>query len=543
MLDSENLPEFDRDRFEGRIERPLSRVALLSCGGAVALIIVALLLRAGDLQLMRGVAYAKQAQDNQLNKSVLFADRGLITDRTGTPLAWNERQPQASTTEDFAERVYASYRGLAHAVGYVHLPAKDSSGFYYRDSFVGLDGAERAYDGMLAGLNGLKLVETDARGQTVSESVIQPPAPGQKVILALDSKVTQGLYDILAARAGEARAQGAAGVVMNVATGEILALTSYPEYNQNIMVSGDAAAIASYINDPRQPFLDRATDGLYAPGSIVKPIVAVAGLTEGVITQQTQITSTGSISVPNPYDPAHPSIFKDWRVNGVMTVRDAIAVSSDVFFYEVGGGYLGQPGLGIAKLDRYFTLFGFGSDPGLPGFEAASGGIPTPQWKVATFPQDPTWRIGDTYHTAIGQYGMQVSPLQAVREAAVIANGGTLLTPTLMASSTPRGQTLPIVDSVLQIVREGMRQGVTSGIASAVDFPFVAVAGKTGTAQVGLHNQYQNAWMIGFWPYDNPQWAYAVVLEKMPAGTTVGGSIVMSDFFNWLRQNAPQYLQ
>ena len=226
-----------------------------------------------------------------------------------------------------------------------------------------------------------------------------------------------------------------------------------------------------------------------------------------------------------------------------MTVRDAIAVSSDVFFYEVGGGFQNQPGLGITKLDQYFKMFGFGSDPGLPGFSSAPGNVPTPEWKALNFPDDPTWRIGDTYHTAIGQYGMLLSPLQAAREAAAVANGGTLLTPSLLASTTPHGTKLPVDAYALEVAREGMRQGVTSGIVTAVNFPFVHVAAKTGTAQVGVHNEYQNSWIIGFWPFENPHYAFAVVYEKGPAGTPVGGSVTMAQFLEWIEQNAPQYLQ
>ena len=125
---------------------------------------------------------------------------------------------------------------------------------------------------------------------------------------------------------------------------------------------------------------------------------------------------------------------------------------------------------------------------------------------------------------------------------AAVASGNIAL-PTLVASSTPQLHSVDADPHALQVAREGMRQGVTEGIATAVNLPFVAVAAKTGTAQVGVRNEYQNAWMIGFWPYDNPHWAYAVVLERMPAGTQVGGSIVMNDFFNWLNTNAPEYLR
>ena len=546
LIDSQNISAFDTDQFEGRMERPLSRRSLSAAGLLVAVGALLLLARAGDLQILNGTAYAKQAEENQLEHVVLFADRGVIEDRAGRPLAWNDHAAgeAASSTapNDFAARMYATYRGIAHALGYAKAPAKDSSGFYFRDTFVGVDGAEKAFDEQLKGENGLTLTETDARGRVVSQAAIRPPQQGEKVVLSIDAEVNQGLYDSLAARARAAQAQGAAGVVMNVRTGELLALTSYPEYSPSLLERGDSAAITAYNADKHLPFLNRATDGLYAPGSIVKPLMAAAAIAEGVIDEHKQILSTGQLSVPNPYDPSKPTIFKDWRVNGWTDAREAIAVSSDVYFYEIGGGFESQPGLGIARIDQYLQRFGFGSDAGLKGFSEAGGTIPTPEWKAQNFPEDPLWRIGNTYHTSIGQYGTLVTPLQAVRMTAAIANGGVLLTPSLVASSTPQSKTVTIDSHALQVAREGMRLGVTDGVATAVNFPFVHVAAKTGTAQVGARNENQNAWMVGFWPYENPLYAYAVVLEKMPAGTQVGGSAVMSEFFRFLETNAPQYL-
>lgn len=540
LIDSANSGGFDLDRFEGRIERPLSRRSFVLAGGVLFLLSLGLLSRALDLQVMNGVAYAKQAKENQLEQRVIFADRGLIEDRTGAPLAWNER---ANIEDDFAARMYAAYRGLAHVVGYVKPPAKDSSGFYYRNAFVGVDGAEMAYDGLLKGENGIALTETDARGRVVSEAKVKPPVSGEKLTLSIDAKVNQGLFDQLADRARASHAQGAAGVIMDVRTGELLALTSYPEYSPQMMTVGDKAAIQSYNADRQRPFLNRATDGLYAPGSIVKPMMAAAAINEGIIDEFKQILSTGKLVLPNPYNPDQPSIFKDWRVNGWTDAREAIAVSSDIYFYEVGGGFEGQPGLGISRIDEYLRKFGLGHNPGLEGFSEVDGTIPTPEWKAENFPNDPTWRIGDTYHTAIGQYGTLVTPLQAVRMTAAIANGGTLLTPSLFASTTPQGVKLDISPHALEVAREGMRQGVTTGIATAVNFPFVKVAAKTGTAQVGMRNENQNAWMVGFWPYEDPKYAYAVVLEKMPAGTPIGGSSVMNLFFTFMEANEPRYLE
>lgn len=539
LLDSANAGEFDLDQFEGRIERPLSARSFIAAGVVIGLVAVILLGRSVDLQIVKGTAYAKQARENQLERKVIFADRGVLEDRAGRELAWNER---ASVEDDYSTRVYAAYRGLGHAIGYVKAPAKDSSGFYYRDTYTGVDGAEKAFDGKLRGENGITLTETDARGKIVSEAKVSPPAVGSKIVLSIDALVNQGLFDAIGDRARAAGATGGAGVIMDVRTGELLAMTSYPEYSPGRIVSGDPAAIRSYTSDKRLPFLNRATDGLYSPGSIVKPLMAAAAINEGVIDEYKQILSTGALTLPNPYDPEHPSIFKDWRVNGWTDARRAIAVSSDVYFYQIGGGFQDQPGLGIARIDDYLRRFGFGSDAGLAGFSEVAGTIPTPEWKAANFNGDP-WRVGNTYHTAIGQYGTQVTPLQAARMVAAIANGGILFTPSIIASSTPKGAHTDISLHALQVAREGMRLGVTEGIAGAVNFPFVSVAAKTGTAQVGLRNESQNAWMIGFWPYDNPKYAYAVVLEKMPAGTQIGGSGVMSNFFTFMEANAPQYLQ
>lgn len=539
FIDSSNLPSFDTDQFEGRLERPLSGRSFLAAGATIGAIFMILLLRAGGLQLVQGAEYAKQARENQLAESVLFADRGLVQDRTGRALAWNERE---HPEDEFALRLYADTRGLAHVVGYAKAPAKDSSGFYFREYFEGVSGVELVFDERLRGENGTTLTETDARGSVVSEAQVKLPKPGETLVLSVDSLVTQGLFDALASRARASSYQGAAGVIMDVKTGELLALTSFPEYSQAALASGDSTLIAEYQAQKNQPFLDRAVDGLYAPGSIVKPMLAAAAIQEGVIDEYKQILSTGSISIPNPYFPDQPSIFRDWRVNGWTNAREAIAVSSDIYFYAIGGGFQDQLGLGIERIDRYLKLFGFGEDAGLSGFSKTEGNIPTPEWKARAFPDDPTWRLGNTYHTAIGQYGTLVTPLQAVRATAAVANNGLLLTPSLLASSTPQGKNIPLNDHPLLVAREGMRQSVTTGIAGAVNVPFVEVAAKTGTAQVGFRNENQNSWMIGYWPYEKPRFAFAVVLERAPAGTLTGASAVMGEFFRWMEVHAPEYL-
>jgi penicillin-binding protein 2 len=539
LIDSSNPSDFNTDQFEGRIERPIGRRAMLSTAGIIALLMMLYVGRAFDLQYLNGTAYAKQAAENQLTEKVIFADRGIIEDRMGTPLAYNTLE---NVSNDFAKRTYATTRGLAHVIGYVKSPQKDTSGFYFRTSFEGVDGIEKALNGALAGQNGITLTETNAKGAVVSQSAKVSPVQGAKIRLSVDARVTQGLYDAIAARADASGFQGGSGVVMDIETGEIVALTSYPEFSLQKLSDGDTESLKLLVANKRQPFLNRAVNGLYAPGSIVKPFMGVAALTEGVIDEYKQILSTGSISLPNPYDPSKPSVFKDWRPQGLVDLRHAIAVSSDVYFYEVGGGFQSQPGLGIERIDKYLRLFGFGAPAGLIGFDEPAGTIPTPDWKLATFKGDP-WRIGDTYHTAIGQYGVQVTPLQAARAVAALANGGRLMTPTLFASSTPEAVNLNIPQHNLDVAKEGMRLGVVEGIAGAVKLPSVAVAAKTGTAQVGVHNEFINSWLVGFFPYEHPRYAFAIVLERGPAATLVGAPATGGDFFRWMEANTPEYLQ
>ena len=305
----------------------------------------------------------------------------------------------------------------------------------------------------------------------------------------------------------------------------------------------DSAQITSWLNDPNEPFLNRAVDGLYTPGSIVKPFIAMGVLDQKVIDPQKQILSTGSISVPNPYDKNKPTIFNDWRANGWVDLEQAIAVSCDVYFYEVGGGFGTQQGIGIANIEKYTRMFGFGTTTGVDFPGELSGIIPDPAWKAANFNGEP-WRVGDTYNTTIGQYGFQVTPIQAVRAVAALGNGGTLLTPTFLKGDTSGATSHISLDpSYFQIVRDGMRLCVTAGTCTALNLPFVDVAAKTGTAQLGVSKDLVNSWTIGFWPADNPHYAFAVVMERASKTNQFGAALVMQDWFNWANVYAPQWLK
>jgi penicillin-binding protein 2 len=334
---------------------------------------------------------------------------------------------------------------------------------------------------------------------------------------------------------------------MDFTNGEVITSTSFPEYDSQVLSFGkDTATINGYLNDKRKVFLNRDTSGLYTPGSIVKPFFALAALNENIIDPNTKILSTGSISIPNPYFPDQKTIFKDWKVNGWVNMMQAIAVSCDVYFYEVGGGYQNQKGLGIANLEKYAELFGFGEKTGvdLPG--EAEGTIPSPAWKAINFKTDPVWRIGDTYHTAIGQYGFQVTPMEMVRAVGAMANYGTLLTPHYVLGDTVKENqktNLNLNKSYFDIVHEGMRDAVTTGTATALNVSYVEVAAKTGTAQIGVSKNKVNSWVIGFFPYDHPKYAFAIMMEAGPSTNEVGASAVMRELLDWMSVNTPLYFK
>lgn len=545
FLDSSNVARFDTSQFEGRVERPISQVAIFAVGGVFVISALIFAGKAFSLQILNGEKYADISKNNRIERSVLFSTRGIIFDRNQTELAWNTPQtnPELASTTPFALRKYIELPGFAHLLGFVRYPKADASGNWWREEYSGIAGAERVFNERLAGTNGSSMSETDARGKLVREDIVDPPKDGDDIHLSIDADVQAELTRVLSEHAHTVGFVGGAAAIMDVETGELLALTSFPEYDNQAFVDGDTEKVEAANVDERKPLLNRAVTGLYTPGSIVKPMFAAAALQEGIISAAKSILSTGSISIPNPYNPDLPSVFRDWKAHGYTDMRRAIAVSSDVYFYAIGGGYQDQLGLGIKRIDEYAKKFGLGSPTGFVFGGEPDGTIPTPEWKEEVFDGDP-WRLGDTYNTAIGQYGFQITPLQAVRFTAALANGGTLVTPQLIASSTSEKVPVGISDAHLKVAREGMRQAVTDGgTAAALNMGGISLAGKTGTAQTGTRNQFMNSWVVGFWPYEKPKYAFAVVLEKAPAGTNSGAAPAMSRFFYWLRDTKPEYVE
>ncbi|HSE35146.1 MAG TPA: penicillin-binding transpeptidase domain-containing protein [Candidatus Paceibacterota bacterium] len=539
FLDSENIPEFDEHQFEGRLEKPIGRGTIMLVAFAFLAIGTIFAWRTGVLQINQGAAYAALSENNRLEHEHVFPERGIIRDRLGTELAWNVPATEAM---GFSLRRYISDPGFAHVLGYIRYPARDKKGNFYRTDYEADSGVESAYNDRLKGKTGLRIIETNALGETLSSNVIDPPRSGENLDLSIDARIQAELYRIIHRVAEERDFRGGAGVVMDIETGELLALVSAPEFDPNMMTEAkDTAAIAKVMNDPRTPFLNRVVSGLYTPGSIVKPIYALGALSEGIITPEKQILSTGSIRVPNPYVPGNDSVFTDWRAHGWLDMRTAIAQSSNVYFYEIGGGFQGQRGLGVRNLEKYARMFGFGSSTGIELSGERDGTIPNPTWKEKVFPGDP-WRIGDTYFTSIGQYGVQVTPLQAAKEASIIASKGLVPTPRLLRGQATSTIDLEIPDAYFDIIQEGMRKAVTEGTAKALNIPEFRVAAKTGTAELGISKRRVNSWVIGFFPYEKPRYAFAIVMESGIKGNLVGAAYVAKELLQYIAYETPEYV-
>ena len=541
LIDAKNLPDYDLDRLEGKFEKPVTKRAIILVGVVFTLTLLVFAGKAWALQIHQGTLYAQKSENNRLHEATIIAERGIVTDRKGELLAWNI----PNLSGDFPLRKYTEDPGFGILLGYISYPLKDSSGLYYQPYYVGKDGIESAFNTELAGKNGTQITETNALGDIESQSLLEPPQNGKTVQLSIDTSVQRALFGYIKDLAEKVEFKGGSGVIMDIKTGELLAMTSYPEYNPQVLTDGvDKETIASYAQAQNKPYLDRPISGVYTPGSIIKPYIALGALSENIIDPEKQILSTGSISVPNPYDKTKKTVFNDWKVHGLVDMRRAIAVSSNVYFFEIGGGFEDQKGLGISNIEKYLRFFGFGSQTGINVGEEEVGTIPNPAWKADHFDGEE-WRVGDTYNTAIGQYGMQVTSVQVVRAMASIANNGTLLKPTIiMNQGNNKGEKIPIKEEYLQIIREGMRAGVTDGgTAQALNIPEVTVAAKTGTAELGSEKRSVNSWVTGFFPYENPRYAFIVQMESGPRANLTGATFVMRSLFEWMAQNTPEYFR
>lgn len=448
--------------------------------------------------------------------------------------------PSVRVENDY-RREYPNAEYFAHVIGYTGVAEKGSS-------IIGKAGLERFYDEQLRGVDGVLLSQRDATGEVIDERVAQKPVSGYELVTTIDADFQEFFYKRLAEGLRNLGLKGGVGIALDPRNGEVISLFNIPSFNSNWFVTpGKNKELSSLFTDTSRPLFNRATSGAYNPASTIKPLVAAAALKEGIVGPNYQILSIGYIEIPNPYNPDKPSRFVDWKPQGWVDVRSAIARSSNVYFYEVGGGFEGLKGLGIERLRRAWQEFGLGVKTGIDLDFEASGFLPDAEEKEERTGQP--WRIGDTYNVSIGQGDLLVTPIQLINYIATIANGGTRYQPMLMkqmksvdgavvAQSHPVVlQEYPEYESAFKQVRQGMEDGVsmdygTSHLLAALP---VKIAAKTGSAQTN-NNTKTNAFFVGYMPADNPQIVISVLVENAKEGS-LNAVPIARDVFAWYYEN------
>ena len=512
-----------------------------------------------QLQIVRGEDFASLARDNYLQTERHRAPRGLVVDRGGQVLARSEpsftlladtaglRQLEdlgllAVEDEDrpglearaargpavvrsgigFAEaaffearrrelpgvrvefvpaRDYPLGQATAHLLGYV---GEVTAAQLLLEEFVtaasgdlvGQDGIERVYNRTLVGSDGYLDRVVDSRQRVLVSDGLRRTEPVRGETLQLN--VIGGLQEAAHRAFGDQRG---AFVALDVRTGEVLGLGSYPAENPEEF-RGDAGKFREMLADPATPLLNRAVQGRYPPGSSFKLVTAVAGLAEGVVGPDTRYTCTGRARVAGRTFRCHRA-----QGHGAVTLREAISKSCNVFFYRL------SEALDVDVIASYARAFGLGEPTGVDLRNESGGLIPTREWKRRVMGE--RWYASETASVSVGQGAVSVTPIQMARLAAAVASGGDIPMPRLVGAE-PGGPVGGVMPEHFELIRDGMRDAVVSGTAWRARIPSAEVAGKTGTAQVASANlvaadnedrPYElrtHAWFVGFAPFDEP---------------------------------------
>lgn len=533
-----------------------------------------LILRLWQLQVLQGDEYRRLSEANRLRIIKIPAPRGIIYDRNGVPLVKNSPYYSVSISPAFAEGIDLSYlskvinvtpemiekklvnkkstfepvrlkEGLSFKeIAYIEARRSDFPGLYieidvtrhylfgeigahligylgklnqsqYRDSefkglpadaFVGQWGVERLYDKQLRGIPGERIVEVDALGRELRLIAEKPPSKGDDIYLAMDINLQKAAEESFGEKTGALAA-------IKPETGEILALVSKPSFDPNLFAKGiSQRQWEDFINNPKNPLLNRALQSQYPPGSTFKIVTALAGLEERVIAPDTKVTCNGGLS----YGRWH---FGCWRKEGhkTLSLHRAIVESCDVYFYEVGRR------LGIDKLASYARELGLGKESGLRLVKERKGVVPDTKWKQEKKRQP--WYLGETFNASIGQGYVAVTPFQMAELMSTVSNGGYIFVPSLLMLKEK-----PQMTKKLNVHSENINE-IKKGLFGVVNEPSgtgwlakssVEICGKTGTAQViGMRKdskylgelQRDHAWFVAFAPCDKPEVALSVLVE------------------------------
>ncbi len=450
------------------------------------------------------------------------------------------------------ERLFREYKDgqvYSHVIGYMSKinqeELEEDSSFYSLFDYVGRSGLEQFYEKYLRRVPGQKRIERDVLGNIFSEEIITFPQSGKDLVLYLDADLQYKIQEVLNFYLNSIDGNRAAAVAIDPQTGGILSLVSIPSFDNNIFSMSSESEINQILNDKEvSPLFNRAIRGRgYATGSVIKPFIALAALEEKVVDPDYFFNCQEFIEIEHLYDPEIIYRYHDWEIHGWTDMRKAIAQSSNVYFYSIGGGNeeFKIDGLGSNNINKYFKLFGFGEKTGIDLPNEGRSVLPV---------VDYNWTRGNTYHLSIGQGDFSVLPIQIANAYAAIANGGTLFRPRIVDKIVQGTTPLQIVEDFepeiirdsffseenIKVVQEGMRQAVTgknSPLASATllnGLP-VSSAAKTGTAQVSKEDFYNN-WVTVFAPYEDPQIVLTIMFEDV-SGIRAVSVPAARDILDW----------
>ena len=546
------------------------------------------------------IEYGEQSapyQDVKIACNIDQVKAQIIQEKT---MDWPGISLEIETVRDYPTgSLTASLIGFLGPISSLEEEYYTDRGFVTNRDKIGYAGLERFFESILSGKPGKRVVEVDVGGQIIRDAVpVIAPLPGQNIYTTIDTRLQQAAESILLgeidgwnAYLGDLRITSGVVIAMNPQTGEILAMVSYPTYENNRMVRVIPAYYYEQLNaDVRNPLLNQAVGAELPAGSVFKLSTALGALNEGVVTPEQVITTPPEIQLANKYtpnDPGNSKTYVDWKDEGFgeLDFIGGISNSSNVYFYQLGGGDAeelgtGIPGevpegLGICRLGTYARALGYGDylDIELP--DEADGIIPDPKWKRIAHGEN--WSTGDTYITSVGQGFVTATPLQILMSAATIANDGKLMQPTVIKQiadaegeivlpfipemkwditvdpvidiySDPTsaggceakltGETTTVEPWVIEKIQEGMRAAVTQGtLEETFENIGIAVAGKTGTAEYcdtfanekGLcipGSWPSHAWTLAYAPYDNPEIAVVAFAYNGGEGASVAGPIV-----------------
>ncbi len=480
--------------------------------------------------------------ENSKKSSIFFAAKELNKNQV---LELRYLNPKGFYVVPDTNRYYVDGHQFSSILGYVgKVNVADLNKDYYNPTdTIGRLGVELQYEELLRGEHGKiffspdgKAIE-DPRPERQDKNSIDP-VPGKNLVLNIDYDLQKKLYnELYGALAGANLSRGAA-VIQNPANGQVLAMVSFPSFDNNLFVSGlSEKDFKNLFDNKSRPLFNRVISGLYNPGSTIKPFMGLMTLEEHIFTPQDVIRDCIRLVVPNPFDPDSPSVFKNWREDtGLFNLRRAIADSCNVYFFIAGGGFGNVRGLGIERIAKYLMSSWADKILGidLPG--EVSGFVPTPDWKEKK--RGEPWYQGDTYNISIGQGDLLVTPLWLNSYISGIANGGTVYKPQVAQRVVDDNKNdirifqkeqlfrLPFTPDAVSEIKSDMEETVISGTAKLLQNLPVRVGAKTGTAEV-IKGRSINALFAAFAPFDDPEIAITVLVEG--ASSNQGAATVVAD--------------